>query len=695
MGMMARMRHLAPWFIIAVGGLFVIFMVLSDSKLADIVGNRSNNVGSVDGQDISFQEFSNLVEQYRTNQVQQTGQEIPENQMDAFRDQVWDNLVSQKLVSKKIQELGIIVSDEEIINTIQGPNPPQMITQYFIDSTGNFNREAYDNAIFDPTNKEAMLQTEEMVRQQLIQQKLASFLNASVIVSDEDIKRKFVEQNVKITADYVFIDANTLSDSSVNYTEDDLKDYYDSHLDDFKIDAQRKIKYVLFSNAATIDDTSSIKRNLSAIVQKLEGDTSSFKTYVEIYSDQPYSIDTTTLSLLPNSAGQLISESKVGDIIGPELSNEGYVVYKLNKIMNSKDTFAKASHILIKMGTDENAAKTKINEIYNELMNGADFETLAKEKSEDGSAEKGGDLGWFGKGQMVKEFENASFTGRIGQIQKPIKSQFGYHIIKVTARSNKKYALEKIVNEIRASATTLDRAYNNAGDFSYIAEKNDFESEAELLEYSVLETAAFNEDASVIPGLGSNNAILRFAFDNDINDVSSVFKVPAGYVVAFVSEVIDEGVKSLEEVSDNIKRTILNEKKIEKAKLIAQEIKEKISGSGDFSIAKNVYDKARVSTANNFSAAGTIPGLGRDLSFSQAALEAELNTITNPIKSNRGSYLLKVTNRSEIDSTMFAIQKNSLRNNMLTQKKNSVFADWIQGLKDNASIEDNRHTFYR
>jgi peptidyl-prolyl cis-trans isomerase D len=695
MGMMARMRSLAPWFIIAVGGLFVLFMVLSDSKLADIVGNRSNNVGSINGQDITYQEFSNLVEQYRSNQVAQSGQEIPESQMDLFRDQVWDNLVSQRLVAEKIKELGIIVTDAEIISSIQGPNPPQIITQYFIDSTGNFNRQAYDQALFDPNNKEAMLQTEELVRQQLTQQKLSSYLNAAVIVSDEDIRRKFIEQNVKISADYVLVDANTMPDSSVNYTEDDLMDYYESHLDDFKVDAQRKLKYVLFSNNATLDDSLSIKRNLSAIVEKLKGDTSSFKTYVEIYSDKPYSLDTTTLSLLSNSAGESISQSNVGDIIGPELSNEGYVVYKLGKTFNSNETLARASHILIKHGTDEKACKLKIDEIYNELMNGADFETLAKEKSEDGSASKGGDLGWFGKGQMVKEFEKASFSGRIGKIQKPIKTQFGYHIIKVNGRSNKKYVVEKIVNEIRASATTLDKAYNNASDFSYIAEKNSFESEAELLEYNITETTPFNEESKVIPGLGASNALLRFAFDGDLDDISSALKMPAGYVVVKISEIISEGSKPFEEVSDNIKRIIISEKKSERAKSIAQEIKDKVEKSGNLNIAKSVYDKARISTASNFTASGTIPGIGRDFAFAQAALQAEVNTISNPVKSNRGSYLLKVTERSEIDSTMFSIQKTSLRDNLLSQKRNRVFTDWIAGLKDEADIEDTRHLFYR
>lgn len=695
MGMMARMRSLAPWFIIAVGGLFVLFMVLSDSKLADIVVNRTNNVGSINGEDISYQEFSNLVEQYRTNQVAQTGQEIPESQLDAFRDQVWENMVSQKLIDEKIKELGIVVTDEEIINTIQGPNPPEIITQYFIDSTGKFNRQAYDQAIFDPNNKEAMLQTEQVVKQQLIQQKLGTFLNAAVVVSDQEIKRKFVEQNVKMTADYVLVIANIMPDSSVAVTEDEMMEYYKDNDEEFKVDAKRKLKYVLFSNSPTKDDSSAIERNLTAIVEKLRGDTSTFKTYVEIYSDQPYSIDTVSLNLLPKEAGSLIADAEPGDIIGPIVTNEGYLVYKLNKKIKSNETLVRASHILIKSGTDENAAKEKIDEIYKELMDGADFTKVAREKSEDGSAAAGGDLGWFGKGQMVKEFEDASFKGKIGKIQRPIKTQFGYHIVKVTGKSSKKYVIEKIVNEIRASATTLDRAYDNANDFSYIADKNDFESEAELLNYEIKETPQFNEENKVIPGLGASNALLRFAFDNSLNTISEPFKLPAGYVVTKISEITKAGKKPFEEVSATIKSKLLKEKKLDRAVKIAGEIKEKAMGSGNLSIAQDVYDKARTSTASNFTASGTIPGIGRDFAFAQAALEAELNKITGPIKANRGAYLLKVTERSEIDSTLYSIQKNSLRDNLLNQKKNRVFTDWITSLKEQADIEDNRHKFYR
>ncbi|MBK8945241.1 MAG: peptidylprolyl isomerase [Ignavibacteriae bacterium] len=695
MGMMARMRSLAPWFIITVGGLFVLFMVLSDSRVSDIIATRSNDVGSINGISVSYQEYSNLIEQYRKDQQQRTGQEIPETQMDAFRDQVWENLVSQKLIDEKIKELGITVTDQEILDIIQGPNPPQIITQYFVDSTGKFNRQAYDQAIYDPQNKEAMVQTENIVRQQLVQQKLASFLNASIIVSDQDVKDAFIQQNMKISTEYAFVDINSISDNEVSVNDADIEKYYIENSKEFEVDAQRQLKYVLFSNGATKDDSMSVKNNLLAIVKKIADDTTTFKSYVDIYSEKPYSKDTLALTMFGGEAGLQISKAEKGSLVGPVLTNEGYVVYKVDDFVTSKDMLVKASHILIKHGQDENAAKTKIDGIYNQLVKGANFEATAKQASEDGSARNGGDLGWFGKGQMVKEFENASFNGKVGEIQKPVRTQFGYHIIKVTGKSDKKYVVEKIVNEVKASATTVDRAYDKANDFAYVADKKDFYSEAELLKIEVKETSPFTEESKVIPGLGANVGLIKFAFENGIDDVSSVFKVPAGYVVATVSKITDAGKKPLEEVKEIIKSKVIKEKKFDKSKSIAEEIKNKIGNTNDFSKAAEVYSKVKVSGVSNFAPNGNVPGVGRDLAFTQASLDSKINTITNPVKGSRGYYLLKVTQRTPIDSTIYSIQKNSIRENLLAQKKNMVFSEWIEGLKKDANIEDNRYQFFR
>ncbi|MDP3684945.1 MAG: SurA N-terminal domain-containing protein, partial [Ignavibacteria bacterium] len=99
--MMAKMRSLAPAFIISVGVLFVLFMVISDSNVLEALGARSNNVGSVNGKDISYQEFSNFLDRAVENQKAQTGQEIPEENMDQFRDQVWDAIVTQTLTEQQ------------------------------------------------------------------------------------------------------------------------------------------------------------------------------------------------------------------------------------------------------------------------------------------------------------------------------------------------------------------------------------------------------------------------------------------------------------------------------------------------------------------------------------------------------------------------------------------------------------------
>jgi peptidyl-prolyl cis-trans isomerase D len=697
MAMMAKMRSLAPWFIISVGGLFVLFMVLSDSKVVEIFGQRSNNVGYINGDDVTYQEFAGLVERARANQVQQTGQDIDENQMDRFRDQIWDALVSQKLIEEKIDEFGITVTDDEIRDVILGPNPPEFLRRSFIDSAGNFNRQLYEEALYDPRNKEALLQAEDAVRQQQYQEKLQSLLNASVVVSEAEIERKFVEQNIKMSADYALIEQSAIPDSTVIPTQDEIENYYNKNLDKFKVDAQRKIKYVLFERKPSAGDTSGIENNLEAIIEKLKEDTASFKTYVEIYSDQPFSVDTLSVTLIPPQAQETLMNAEVGSIVGPLLLSNEFAVYKINDRLTSDEEAVKASHILIRSTPENDAeAKAKADEVYQELRNGADFAEVAKEKSDDpGSGAKGGSLGWFGKGQMVPEFEKASFEGRIGVVQRPIKTNFGYHIIKVENRTSDKLVVERIVNAIEPSATTIDNIFNNASDFAYLADKNSFESEAELLNHTILETPAFKEDAVTIPGLGANKALVKFSFDNGVGTSSEVYKVSRGYVVAQVSEIIKPGFKDLETVESQVKAQVIRDNKFRKAMEMMAEVKSRLGDSGDLNTAPSVNPKVKVNRAENFSAGGNIPSVGNDFTFSEKALDLELNQISDPFRGNKGSYLLKVTSRSNFDSTAYSIQRNMLRDQLLTQKRNQFFSQWIQNLKEEADIVDNRYMFYR
>ncbi|MHB9040497.1 MAG: SurA N-terminal domain-containing protein, partial [Melioribacteraceae bacterium] len=216
--MMARMRSLAPWFMLTVGGVFVLFMVLSDSKVTDLIHQQKQNVGSINGEDVTYQEYSTAVDNLKKQQ-EQAGQTIDESQMDFFRDQVWDYIVAQKLIDKKIKDFGIIVTDDEVRNALLGPNPPAQLTQQFKDSTGNFNRQAYEAALKDPRNKQIVITVEDQIRQQLIQQKLQSYVTASVTVSDAEAKDQYLKQAIKMKASYVLIDANTIPDADVKVTD--------------------------------------------------------------------------------------------------------------------------------------------------------------------------------------------------------------------------------------------------------------------------------------------------------------------------------------------------------------------------------------------------------------------------------------------------------------------------------------------
>ncbi len=693
MAMMARMRSLAPAFIITVGALFVLFMVISDSNVLEALGGRTNTIGSVDGEDVSYQEFMKLLDQQRENRRAQTGEDIPEESMDQLREQIWDAIVTQKLLARQIERFGITVSDKEIEDEILGPNPPEFLKQSFIDSLGNFNRELYEQALFDPRNREPLIAAEEVVRQTKLNEKLQSIVSASVTISEEEIKRKFIEQNTNINVQYAFLDLLKFPDTTINVTDNDLKTYYNKNLDKYKIEAQRKLKYALFPNNPTADDSAIIRRSLENIADNFIRDTLSFEDIVEMYSSLDYEKDTISLSTLPLEAADHFYEASVGSIIGPVATPQGYSLYHLTDVIPGDGAMVRARHILISQFEDDAKNLEEAEKIYNRLIAGENFEQLAKEFSKDpSSAVKGGDLGWFGKGAMVPEFEKASFEGKIGVIQKPVKTSYGYHIIQVTGKSDKKYVVEYITNPITASATTKDAVYNSANDFSYLADKNGFEKEAELMNHQIQETTPFMKNVYAVPVIGVNKRIIDFAFDNKLNAVGPAFKIPTGYVVVQISEVIKEGVKPFDEVKEEIKPLAIREKKYEKAKIIMENLKKQIGN--DLDKAPSMEPLVVFNTSGNFTPSGSIPNVGRDFNFIAKALELDINKISDPINGQRGYYLIKVIERTPFDSTAYSAQRNSLRDNLMQEKKNFIFNQWLNQLKKDAKIVDNRHLFF-
>lgn len=693
MGMMAKMRSLAPAFILSVGVLFVLFMVISDSNVLEALGGRTNNIGAVNGDEISYQQFMEVLDRQRETQKQQTGNDIEEQQMDQFREQIWDAMVTQTLFQQQIKKYGITVSDEEIKDVILGENPPEFLKRSFIDSLGRFNREMYMEALYRPENKQVLVQAEEYVRQTRLNEKLQSILLASVTVTEDELMRKYIDQNTRVNVEYALIDLNRFPDSVVTVSDEDLRKYYNENLDKYKVKAQRKLKYVLFPNVPSADDSATTRKNLENVLAKLGNDTTGFKDDVDIYSSMPYSRDTVNLAnMLPEDA-ELIYNAKLNSVVGPSITQQGYTLYHVIAAVQSTEPTVKAQHILInQFGSDEKNLE-EANKIYNELVAGADFEKIAKEKSFDkSSGEKGGYLGWFTKGAMVPEFEKGAFDAKVGVVTKPVKTSYGYHIIKVIARTDKKYVIEKIINPIEQSASSREANYTRSSEFAYLAAKNDFEKEAELMKLQVQETTEFQDDVIAVPGIGVNKRIVKFAFENGVNTVSETFRIPSGYVVVKVSEVLNERVKPFDEVKDMVKPLVIREKKFAKAKELAVSLRGKIND--DLTKAASIDPIVNYNTTGDFSVNAAAPNIGRDYSFAENALKLELNKLSEPVKGMRGYYLMKVLNRTQFDSTAYTAQRNSLRDNLLMEKKNTFLSLWLDKLKKEANIVDNRHLFF-
>lgn len=695
MAMMAKMRSLAPAFILTVGGLFVLFMVISDSNVLQAIGGgRTNNLGSVNGENITYQEFQNALDQQIENQKKQSGTDLDENQIEQLRDQVWDALVTQKIIADLIKQYGIKVSDQEVRDIILGDNPPEFLKKNFVDSLGNFNRQLYEDALFDPRNKKALVQAEDLVRQSRLTQKLQSMILASVTVGEDEVKRRYLEQYTNIEADYALVDLNLVSDADVKITDDDLKTYYDKNLNNYKIPPQRKLKFVLFKNTPSAEDSQIVYNNLNNVKKSIvAGDTLGFEQLVKIYSEQPFSKDTLSVQALTPEVVSAFNNSKAGTILGPFATPQGYVLYNYLGSVNSKDIFARASHILINQYGSDEKNLGEANKLYNRLIAGENFAALAKEFSMDpGSAQKGGDLGYFGKGMMVKEFEDAVFNGKVGEVQKPIKTNYGYHIIKVTDRTDKKYIVEKIVNQVKQSASTKDKNLNAANDFSYLAKKNEFEQEADLMKYKVQETPLFSENSVSIPSIGTNDRLLKFAFSNSVNTISDPFKISGGYVVVKIIESTSEGFRPFEELKQQLKPIVLREKKFEKLKSIADDLYKKING--DLNKVSSINPKVTVQQTGNFTPAGSIPNIGRDYSFINAAMTLNLNKVSEPVKGVRGYYLIKVTQRTPFNINEYNAKSAEIRNMLLQERRNAFLSQWITDIKKSADIVDNRYKFF-
>ncbi len=711
MPIMTRMRDSMPIILFGLLIAFVITIVFEwGMDYLGMRGGPADVIGTVDGTKIHYKDFTDMVKNVADNQKSQSGAEPDEAQMTQIREQVWQNMVTQHLLEKEVQRLGIRVSDQELVDWVRGETPPEDLRRNFIDSTGQFRRDVYEQFLAspnqfvrDPTGADKefgtkwLKQYEQGLRQRRLQEKLQSVILASVRVNEGEVRGRFDEQNTRYSALYALFDAMLLvPDSAVTVSDADVKQYVDENPDQYRVEATRKLKYVLFLERPSASDSTGRKKDIEDAAAKARSGVD-FLQLVYTYADKPDSGAFFRHGELSPSLEAAVFAAAPGGLVGPLEDADGYHLLKVLEQRPGKEEFLHAGHILLPLepGKDTTATKVLARNIMQQLQAGKDFAELAGRYSKDmGSAQRGGDLGWFGKGRMVPEFEKAAFAAKPGQLVGPVRTPYGLHIIKVYARDSRELKLAHISMKITPSNQTKNELFERSRDFAFNAKESEFTREAQQSGFEVKETDV-QEKTGVIPGIGMHQGIIRWAFANKVGSISEPFSIPGGSAVFSLAEVRDAGVRPFEEVKDQARPMALRNKKIERAKAMADEARAKLSATDSLTRISSYFPSVKAQEIPNFTFAGAIPGVGRDPFFFGAVSGLKPGQISPAVQNQRGAFIVQLLSVSAFDTTAYNSQRESLRTRLLQEKRNRFLSDWLTALKEKADIEDHRDMFFR
>lgn len=355
---------------------------------------------------------------------------------------------------------------------------------------------------------------------------------------------------------------------------------------------------------------------------------------------------------------------------------------------------------------DTSRVVDECEQIINQLNNGSDFAELADTYSQDPGNQvspdsgKGGELGWFGKGQMVKPFEEAAFIAKTGDVVGPVLSRFGYHIIKVNDRRNENDKEEinasHILLKIEMGPNTNDALKRKSTLFSYDASdpKIGFSAALDSHQVAAKKITKILDETINLQNYGAFREAIRFAYNSEINDVSDPMQNDRYFIVAKLDSILPEGTKSFEEVENQIKNSINQERQFAQAEMLAGKLRNELENGSTFQQLKDNYENIDLISGDTKLLIRSFQSLGKSNYLVGALSKAKKGDLIGPLKTPRGYGIVNIVDISPIDSTDFEMKRDVIYDNLSNQKRNSNFQSWYDDLLDNAKIIDNRKYYF-
>jgi peptidyl-prolyl cis-trans isomerase D len=698
MGLMTFLRNRAGYILIgAIGFAIVAFLVGDAINVGKPFWAESQKVvGSVDGEEISIDQFGPKVDQSLAQFKQQYGGSGNAQMQAMAVDNVWQGEIAAILLGKEYNRLGLTISSDELFDLLQGKNPSPLIVQYFGNpQTGEVNRAEVINSLKqqdkNPQLKQQwdLLQTE--IEKQALQKKYANLISNSVYVTSLEANDEYQNRNKLANFKYVSLDYASVPDASVKPAESDYADYYNENKRRFENPSEtRSFEYVAFSVNPTREDSAAVK----AQVDKLAAD---FRTatndslFAAVSSDVKVPYAYLAKGKLDPAVDSVVFNLPAGSYYGPKFSGNSYKLIKVIDTRFSPDS-VKASHILIdpsKLGGVDKAKKLA-DSLMTLVQNGANFAALAKQYSIDGSKDKGGDLGTFSRGQMVPAFEDAAFNGKPGDL-KVVTSQFGVHLIKIEKQvgSSKVAKLAYIEKGLVSSNKTRDAAYKKASSFLNEVAANNFAELARKKGYTVGVADKVTPTQGFAPGLDNPRQLIRDAYALDKGEMlKEVYQMDNAYVVARLTDIKPKGTLSLEAVKKEIEPMVRN---AVKAKMLTEKANKALQGSAKIDQVAQKLGKTVAPVENIVFANPIIPGASQENKLVGTVFGSTPGKLSKPIDGNQGVYVFTVdgfSNPAPLANTYK--QKETMMQATAQRSLGAAF----QALQDKSKIKDNRVKFY-
>ena len=617
MGLITNMRsrmQVVMWTILV---LFVTSMAIGGlvggASITDIFGGRQGNeVGSLNGKPILFEDFNQLVSNEINRLDSQSGRQISDEEREYIRAVVWERLIADLIVQEQIEKNKIVVGDEEVLFQMKNNPPPFLQNSDAFQSFGRFDLEKYLDAVLNPGQIDWKPIEDFMQNVYLPSYKLQQYISNSAAITSDDVfenyKKRFLNHKVEILhVTEKAIDQDFYNGLLANRPSDDeLRDLYQENLPDYDQPEQRYLKYVKW----------------------------------------------------------------------PILSNTN----------------------------DSLRVKLEAEDLIFRLNNGENFALLANTYTEDPSNSadplnlKGGDLGWFNKGQLLPEFEVASFEAEKGTIVGPILTEYGYHVIKVndkrTVDSNEQVNAAHILLTIQPGRGTENDLKDTASIFALEATEYGFFTLADSLGIEVQDSNELRKESIFIDSFGVGRSAVNFAFNNVEGSTSDVIKNDNFFGVFFLDRIEEETVLSFENVKEDLKNEFLSEFKKNYLKTLAQSIKEENQNKMNFSeIYKNNQNLDYVAEANS-ALIGSFESIGKSNFIVGALSNAKEGDIIGPLPTIRGEAFVRVIDIADVVMSDFEEKKDAIKFSLIIDRQNAIWGNWLQALRDNADLKDYRYDFY-